>query len=100
MCGEPLGKEPIALCCMTPPHRLLHLPLLFLHLVALLTEYRSAIDTRSGASVAIKCMMNVFSDSKEARRALREIKLLKHFSGSQNVCILLHVVLQSFPLHY
>lgn len=52
----------------------------------------SATDMRTGLNVAIKCMMNVFSDSKEARRALREIKLLKHFSGSNNILSLAQVI--------
>mmetsp|Transcript_2050 Transcript_2050/g.7427 ORF Transcript_2050/g.7427 Transcript_2050/m.7427 type:complete len:430 (+) Transcript_2050:174-1463(+) len=52
----------------------------------------SAVDSCTQEYVAIKCLKNVFSDSKEARRALREIKLLKHFSGSPNILPLQEVI--------
>lgn len=40
----------------------------------------SAVDTRSGATVAIKKVNNAFEDATDCRRVLREVSLLRHFS--------------------
>jgi hypothetical protein len=41
-----------------------------------------ALDRRSGQRVAVKKIVDVFGDSKEAKRTLREVRLMRHFRGS------------------
>jgi hypothetical protein len=41
-----------------------------------------ALDRRSGQRVAVKKIADVFGDSKEAKRTLREVRLMRHFRGS------------------
>lgn len=43
------------------------------------------MDNEYGHGVAIKKVTNVFSKKILAKRALREIKLLRHFIGHDNV---------------
>lgn len=45
----------------------------------------AAKNTQSGEDVAIKKVTKVFEKAILAKRALREVKLLKHFSGHENV---------------
>lgn len=45
----------------------------------------SALDTRTGNQVAIKKVSNIFRDIGEAKRVLRELKLLRHFRGHENI---------------
>ncbi len=45
----------------------------------------SAIDKTTGRQVAIKKIPNAFDDLIDAKRILREIKLLRHFNHD-NVC--------------
>jgi serine/threonine protein kinase len=47
----------------------------------------SAQNTRSGERVAIKRLKNPFEHAELARRALREIKLLKHAKSEANNCV-------------
>jgi serine/threonine protein kinase len=46
----------------------------------------SALDRESGQKVAIKKVSRAFEDPIDAKRILREIKLMKNFSH-ENVCI-------------
>jgi serine/threonine protein kinase len=48
----------------------------------------SAKDNKTGHDVAIKKVQKVFEKTILAKRALREIKLLRHFNGHENVFIL------------
>ena len=45
----------------------------------------SARDNQAQIDVAIKKVHNVFQKPILAKRALREIKLLRHFAGHENV---------------
>ncbi|KAI9019129.1 kinase-like domain-containing protein, partial [Hyaloraphidium curvatum] len=45
----------------------------------------SAKDTRTGGEVAIKKVTKIFDKPILAKRALRELKLLKHFNGHENI---------------
>jgi serine/threonine protein kinase len=45
----------------------------------------SGVDTVTGNKVAIKKIKDVFLDVVDAKRILREIKLLKHFSSHENI---------------
>lgn len=45
----------------------------------------AATDKKTGTDVAIKKVHNVFQKPILAKRALREIKLLRHFAGHENV---------------
>ncbi|KAI8893079.1 kinase-like domain-containing protein [Globomyces pollinis-pini] len=49
----------------------------------------SAKDSVTGNQVAIKKVMNVFHKPILAKRALREIKLLRHFAGHENITSIL-----------
>lgn len=40
--------------------------------------FRLAVHRASGRRVAVKEIANVFGDSKEAKRTLREVRLLRH----------------------
>ena len=48
----------------------------------------AAQDSVTGDGVAVKKVTNVFSKKILAKRALREIKLLQHFRGHRNVCLI------------
>lgn len=43
----------------------------------------------SGEPVAVKCITRVFDKVMLARRALREITLLRHFGGHENLTALI-----------
>ncbi|KAG2222389.1 hypothetical protein INT45_006911 [Circinella minor] len=45
----------------------------------------AAKDTDSGEQVAIKKVCRIFEKNILAKRALREVKLLKHFNGHENI---------------
>jgi len=45
----------------------------------------SAYDTKFNQKVAIKKIPNVFNDVTKAKRILREIKLLRHLNGHENI---------------
>ena len=45
----------------------------------------SVQDTLSGEPVAVKCITRVFDKVILARRALREITLLRHFGDHENL---------------
>ena len=45
----------------------------------------SALDTKTGNPVAIKKIKDTFVDIIDAKRILREIKLLRHFSSHENI---------------
>lgn len=53
--------------------------------------YSSAADEISSETVAIKLVTRVFDKIQLAKRALREITLLRHFSGHENVTGLIDV---------
>lgn len=46
----------------------------------------SAKSIETGQEVAIKKVTKIFDKPILAKRALREIKLLRHFNGHENVC--------------
>ena len=48
----------------------------------------SASDAKTSTNVAIKMVPKAFSDEIDAKRILREIKLLKHFHHDNIVCLL------------
>jgi mitogen-activated protein kinase 1/3 len=52
----------------------------------------SAFDTKSGQMVAIKKIKNAFQDLVDAKRILRELKLLRHFSSHENIITILDIV--------
>jgi len=52
----------------------------------------SATDTLTGRSVAIKRVARVFADLTDAKRILREVKLLRHLGGHDNVIDLTDVM--------
>ena len=45
----------------------------------------AAKNTQTGEDVAIKKVTKVFEKAILAKRALREVKLLRHFAGHENV---------------
>ncbi|KAL1725314.1 kinase-like protein, partial [Schizophyllum commune] len=51
----------------------------------------SAADEISGETVAIKMVTRVFEKTQLAKRALREITLLRHFAGHENITGLIDV---------
>ena len=50
----------------------------------ILIFYSAAKSVETGQDVAIKKVLKVFEKSILAKRALREIKLLRHFNGHEN----------------
>ena len=51
----------------------------------------SALDTKTGNKVAIKKIKNAFSDLIDAKRILREIKLLRQFNSHENIVTILGI---------
>ena len=49
----------------------------------------SATDSVTGSKVAIKKITNVFEDLIDAKRILREIKLLRHLGEHENI---IHII--------
>lgn len=56
----------------------------------------AAHDKQTGRDVAIKKVHNVFQKPILAKRALREIKLLRHFAGHENITGMLDMVTADF----
>ncbi|KAJ3388253.1 Mitogen-activated protein kinase [Entophlyctis sp. JEL0112] len=54
-------------------------------------HYSTAKNIQSGRQVAVKQITRVFEGTLLAKRVLREIKLLKHFSGHENITDILDV---------
>jgi len=52
----------------------------------------AAVDTETGEPVAIKRIANVFAHNIDAKRVLRELKLLRHLSSHENVISLLDIM--------
>jgi len=52
----------------------------------------SALDTISGRTVAIKKIKDTFSDLIDAKRILREIKLLRQFNAHENIVTILDIM--------
>ncbi|CAM9113862.1 unnamed protein product, partial [Ectocarpus fasciculatus] len=52
----------------------------------------SALDTVTGNKVAIKKIKDAFSDLVDAKRILRELKLLGHFNAHENIITLIDVM--------
>lgn len=52
----------------------------------------SAFDTVTGHKVAIKKIKDVFGDLIDAKRILRELKLLKHLSSHENIVNILDIM--------
>lgn len=48
----------------------------------------AAVDRRTGSQVAIKKLKNAIEDATDAKRLLRELKILRHFAGHDNVVCL------------
>ena len=55
------------------------------------TRNRSAADDISGETVAIKMVTRVFDKLSLAKRALRELTLLRHFNNHENITGLIDV---------
>jgi mitogen-activated protein kinase 1/3 len=53
----------------------------------------SALDTATNRQVAIKKITNTFDDLIDAKRILREIKLLRHFNSHENVITIQDMIL-------
>lgn len=51
----------------------------------------SAVDEISGETVAIKLVTRIFEKVQLAKRALREVALLRHFSSHENITGLIDV---------
>jgi len=51
----------------------------------------SAADEISGETVAIKMVTRIFAKTSLAKRALRELTLLRHFSNHENITGLIDV---------
>lgn len=52
----------------------------------------SALDTITGRTVAIKKIKDTFSDIIDAKRILREIKLLRQFNSHENIVTILDIM--------
>ena len=52
----------------------------------------SAIDSKTGNRVAIKKIRQVFQDTIDAKRILRELKLLRHLNGHENITTILDIM--------
>jgi mitogen-activated protein kinase 7 len=55
------------------------------------SAFRSAVDEISGETVAIKLVTRIFEKVQLAKRALREVILLRHFSSHENITGLIDV---------
>ena len=52
----------------------------------------SALDTVTGEKVAIKKIKDVFHDLVDAKRILREMKLLRHFNTHENIITIIDIM--------
>ena len=57
----------------------------------------SAVDTVTGTKVAIKKIKDTFADIVDAKRILREIKVLRHFSTHENIISIVDIM--TYPPH-
>ena len=69
--------------CISSPGRFFHLDVKHIN--------SSAQDDISGETVAIKLVTRVFEKIQLAKRALREITLLRHFQNHENVGRSIHL---------
>lgn len=60
-------------------------------MVYLIIVFSSALDGISGETVAIKMVTRVFDKVQLAKRALREVTLLRHFANHENITGLIDV---------
>ncbi|KAJ3065855.1 Mitogen-activated protein kinase [Podochytrium sp. JEL0797] len=60
----------------------------------------AALDRQTHQQVAIKKIFKVFEKAILSKRALREIKLLKHFNGHKNITGLLDMDISSTPARF
>ena len=67
--------------CETNPHLTVYLTI----------GFSSALDDISGETVAIKMVTRVFDKVQLAKRALREVTLLRHFANHENITGLIDV---------
>lgn len=56
---------------------------------------RSVQDEITGEILAVKMVTRIFEKVQLAKRALREITLLRHFNNHENVCITYRLQLSS-----
>ena len=73
------------------PPSLLFLYFFFVCLFQLSISFSSAADEISGETVAIKMVTRIFAKTTLAKRALRELTLLRHFSNHENITGLIDV---------
>jgi serine/threonine protein kinase len=93
------GAYGVVMSVRVPVPPILHrLPLLFSFLFGFVGSYfkvsdivSSAADEISGETVAIKMVTRIFAKTTLAKRALREITLLRHFSNHENITGLIDV---------
>jgi len=52
----------------------------------------SGVDTVTGQKVAIKKIKDVFNDVVDAKRILRELKLLRHFNSHENIITIFDIM--------
>ena len=57
--------------------------------------YSSVMNTQSGEMVAMKKIANAFDNHLDAKRTLREIKLMKHLNH-ENVCHAAYLIYDLF----
>ena len=57
----------------------------------------SGIDTVTGQKVAIKKIKDVFNDVVDAKRILRELKLLRHFNSHENIITIFDIMINLAP---
>ena len=54
--------------------------------------YSAAFDEKLQKSVAIKRISRIFERKILTKRVMREVKLLKHFNGHENVSLILYTI--------
>ena len=84
-----VSRSPPFFCIV--PRAPARIPLLFWFLFQLPDIVSSAADEISGETVAIKMVTRVFAKTTLAKRALRELTLLRHFSNHENITGLIDV---------
>lgn len=55
------------------------------------SDHSSAKNLQTGTDVAIKKVAKIFDKSILTKRALRELKLLRHFNGHENITAILDI---------
>lgn len=56
-------------------------------LVCSATDTKSTLQGNQRLDIAIKKVHNIFGREVLLKRAIREVKLMKHFRGHRNVCV-------------